>query len=222
VAEDGRPVALNVLVPSDTVANLGQHRSEGGFADIERITSEVIAIQFDEVERAEEYVVIIAPIANVVEGCDLRGSSFRMTTPTHRCPTGNYEAYPAGRASKGSRSPRPSKVPNIVHVILTYPAEKWDFGRGVVEKHESCDEGSANYRGHPKRNSRTDAGRGGFDVPDRTAPLAERKLTSFFQWPRKTDDAVRRDWQGNCELEQGFRSSAGRSVASCVCTGPAN
>jgi hypothetical protein len=70
VAEDGRPVALNVLVPSDTVANLGQHRSEGGFADIERITSEVVAVQFDEVERVEEYVVIIAPIANVVEGRD--------------------------------------------------------------------------------------------------------------------------------------------------------
>jgi hypothetical protein len=45
VAEDGRPVALNVLVPSDTVADLGQHRSEGGFADIEWITSEVVAVQ---------------------------------------------------------------------------------------------------------------------------------------------------------------------------------
>ena len=51
MAEDHRPVALNVLVPSDTVADLGQHRSEGGFADIERITSEVVAVQFDEVER---------------------------------------------------------------------------------------------------------------------------------------------------------------------------
>ena len=49
---------------------LGRHRSEGGFADIERITSEVVAVQFDEVERVEEYVAIIAPIANVVEGCD--------------------------------------------------------------------------------------------------------------------------------------------------------
>ena len=43
MAEDGCPVPLNVFVPSDTVANLGQHRSEGGFADIERITSEVVA-----------------------------------------------------------------------------------------------------------------------------------------------------------------------------------
>jgi len=72
----GRPIALsptdlsNALVPSDTVANLGQQRSEGGFADIERITSEVVAVQFDQVERVEEYVAIIAPIANVVEGCD--------------------------------------------------------------------------------------------------------------------------------------------------------
>ena len=54
MAEDGRPVALNVLVPSDTVANLGQHRSEGGFADTERITSEIVAVQFDQVEGVEE------------------------------------------------------------------------------------------------------------------------------------------------------------------------
>jgi hypothetical protein len=69
-AKTVRAVALHVLVPSDTVANLGQHRSEGGFADIEWITSEVVAVQFDEVERVEEYVAIIAPIANVIEGCD--------------------------------------------------------------------------------------------------------------------------------------------------------
>jgi hypothetical protein len=50
--------------------NLGQHRSEGGFADIERIASEVVAVQFDEVERVEEYVANIAPIADVVEACD--------------------------------------------------------------------------------------------------------------------------------------------------------
>jgi hypothetical protein len=59
-----------VFVPSDTVANLGQHRSEGGFADIERITSEVVAVQFDEIERVKEYVAMIVPIANAVEGCD--------------------------------------------------------------------------------------------------------------------------------------------------------
>ena len=55
-------------------------------------------------------------------------------------------------------------------------------------KHESCDEGSANYRRHPKRNPRGSA-RGDFDVPDRTGPLAEfdRKFTSFFQQPRQAD-----------------------------------
>jgi len=65
--------------------------------------------------------------------------------------------------------------------------------REVIEKHESCDEGSANYRGHPKRNSRTHAGKGGFELPDRTAPLAksERKLTSFSQPPGQTDGAFR-------------------------------
>ena len=70
MAEDGRAVALNMLIPSDTVADLGQHRSESGFADIERITSDVVAVQFDVVERVEEYVANIAPIADVVEACD--------------------------------------------------------------------------------------------------------------------------------------------------------
>ena len=62
MAEDGRPVALNVPVPSDTVANPGQHRSEGGFADIERIAAQVVAVELDQVEGVEEYVAIIAPI----------------------------------------------------------------------------------------------------------------------------------------------------------------
>ena len=70
MGEDDRAVAFDMLIEPDAVANLGQHRSEGGFGDIEWITSEVVAVQFDEVERVEEYVGIIAPIANAVEGCD--------------------------------------------------------------------------------------------------------------------------------------------------------
>src|SRR5262249_20515932 len=54
----------------DAVANLGELGSEGGLAEIERITSEVVAVQFDQVEGVEEYVAVIAPIANAVAGCD--------------------------------------------------------------------------------------------------------------------------------------------------------
>jgi hypothetical protein len=68
MAEDGRSVALNVLVPSDTVANLGQHRPEGGFADIEWITSEVVAVQFDQVEGVQERAVIMAASLSVLVG----------------------------------------------------------------------------------------------------------------------------------------------------------
>jgi hypothetical protein len=59
--------------------------------------------------------------------------------------------------------------------------------------HESCDEDSANHHGHPKRNARTDSRRGCFKVPDRTGPLAkgERKLASFFHWPRQAGRAFR-------------------------------
>jgi hypothetical protein len=67
VAEDGRPVALNVLVPLDTVANLGQHRSEGGFANLKRITPQVVAVQFDQVEGIQKHAIVSAVVTDEIE-----------------------------------------------------------------------------------------------------------------------------------------------------------
>src|SRR5215831_14045845 len=50
MGEDGRAVALGMLVEPDAGAGLGHDRCERGLADLKRIAPQVIAVQFDEVE----------------------------------------------------------------------------------------------------------------------------------------------------------------------------
>jgi hypothetical protein len=50
MGEDGRAVAFDMLVEPDTGASLGHDRCERGLADLKRITSQVVAIQLDQVE----------------------------------------------------------------------------------------------------------------------------------------------------------------------------
>src|SRR5262249_25504957 len=62
---------LRPLLPqSSSGAGLGHDRCERGFAYLKRIAPQVVAVQFDQVEGVEEYVAVIAPITNAVEGCD--------------------------------------------------------------------------------------------------------------------------------------------------------
>ena len=51
MGEDGRAVALDMLVEPETGTGLGQDRCERGLADLQRITAQVVAVQLDEVER---------------------------------------------------------------------------------------------------------------------------------------------------------------------------
>src|SRR5205823_3274047 len=60
-----------------------------------------------------------------------------------------------------------------------FPHQGWNVMRASnlwrgegCGKHESCNEDSANYCGHPKRNSQRSR-RGAFDVHDRTGRLAK-------------------------------------------------
>jgi hypothetical protein len=64
MGEDGRAVALDMLVEPDAGAGLGHDRCERGLADLKRIAPEVVAVQFDEVEGVEEREVIMAAVAN--------------------------------------------------------------------------------------------------------------------------------------------------------------
>src|SRR5262249_25130193 len=52
---------------SRVTASFGQHASERGLADLKRITAQVVAVQFDEVEGAEEYVLVSAVVADEIE-----------------------------------------------------------------------------------------------------------------------------------------------------------
>ena len=51
MGEDGRAIALDMLIEPDAVSSLGQNnRCERGLADLERVTAQVVAIQLDQVE----------------------------------------------------------------------------------------------------------------------------------------------------------------------------
>jgi hypothetical protein len=59
MSEDGRAVALDMLIEPDAVSGLGQDRCERGFADLERVTPHVVAVPFDEIEGKQEHVPIM-------------------------------------------------------------------------------------------------------------------------------------------------------------------
>ena len=50
MGKDGRAIALDMLIEPDAGASLGQHARKRGLADLERVTAQVVAVQFDEVE----------------------------------------------------------------------------------------------------------------------------------------------------------------------------
>src|SRR5262249_21725164 len=67
MGEDGRAVALDMLVEPDAGAGLGDDRCERGLADLKRIAPQVVAVQFDEVEGVEEYALVSALVTDEIE-----------------------------------------------------------------------------------------------------------------------------------------------------------
>ena len=55
MSEDGRAVALHVLVEAQDKASFGQHTSKRGLADLKRVAPQVVAVQLDQVEGAEDF-----------------------------------------------------------------------------------------------------------------------------------------------------------------------
>jgi hypothetical protein len=70
MGEDRRAIAFDMLVEPNAGAGLGRDRCERGLADLKRITPQVVAIQFNEVEGVEERVAIMTSIADTVERRD--------------------------------------------------------------------------------------------------------------------------------------------------------
>jgi hypothetical protein len=67
MGEDGRAVALNILIEQDAGLSLGQDRCERGLADLKQITPQVIAVQLDQVEGVQEHVGVVLPVADALE-----------------------------------------------------------------------------------------------------------------------------------------------------------
>jgi len=65
--EDGRAVPLDMLVEAQAKASFGQHASKRGLADLKRITPQVVAIQFDEVEGVQECARVSALVTDEIE-----------------------------------------------------------------------------------------------------------------------------------------------------------
>jgi hypothetical protein len=60
VGEDRRAVALDMLVEPDARSSLRHDRCERGFADLQRIAPQVVAVLFDQVEGVKEYALVSA------------------------------------------------------------------------------------------------------------------------------------------------------------------
>src|SRR5262249_49556488 len=67
VGEEGRAVALDMLVEPDAGLGLGHDRCERGLADLKRIAPQGVAVQLDEVEGVEEYTLVSAVVADEIE-----------------------------------------------------------------------------------------------------------------------------------------------------------
>src|SRR5262245_34548955 len=67
MGEDGRAVALDMVVEPDAAAGLGHDRCERSLADLKRIAPQVVAVQLDQVEGVQERTVIMAAVANEIE-----------------------------------------------------------------------------------------------------------------------------------------------------------
>ena len=100
MGEDGRAVAFDMLVEPDARAGLGHDRCERGLADLKWITPQVVAVQLNEVEGVEEYVLVSAVVTDEIERGNavvIAGDSFTIDDAGARALSG-----PVSRRSTGS------------------------------------------------------------------------------------------------------------------------
>src|SRR5262249_59012248 len=67
MGEDGRAITFDMLVEAQAKASFGQHTSKRGLAHFQRITPQVVPVQFNEVEGVEEYALVSAVVADEIE-----------------------------------------------------------------------------------------------------------------------------------------------------------
>src|SRR5215471_16403830 len=66
--EDGRAVALGMLIEPNAGAGLGHDRCKRGLADLKRITPQIVAVLLNQVEGIEEYALVSAVVTDEIEG----------------------------------------------------------------------------------------------------------------------------------------------------------
>src|SRR5262249_37459387 len=79
MGEDGRAIALDMLIEPDAGAGLGHDRRERCRADLKRIEPQVVAVQFNEFEGVQEYALVSALVTDETE----RGNA--IVTGTRNC-----------------------------------------------------------------------------------------------------------------------------------------
>ena len=68
MAEDARAVAGEMPVKGNVVANVAQELAEPRLAELNRVQAQVLAIELDEIECAQQCIMMIAkPIAQGIE-----------------------------------------------------------------------------------------------------------------------------------------------------------
>ena len=81
VLEDGRAVAVEMLVEGDTVAGVAEQIGEHGLAALDRLPAKVLAVEFDQIEGAEHGGMVVMPIAERSK-IERPSSSTTMASPS--------------------------------------------------------------------------------------------------------------------------------------------
>ena len=91
MGKDGRTVAFDMLVEPDAGARLGQDGCERGLTDLERVTAQIVAVHFDEVEGVEEDAFVSALVTDEMErghAVVIAGNSFAIDDAGARAQAG--------------------------------------------------------------------------------------------------------------------------------------
>jgi hypothetical protein len=70
VAKYGLAVVFHMLVESNAWPSLSHNHLKPDLAVLQRIRSEILAIQFDQVEGVQKYIFVMVTVANAVERSD--------------------------------------------------------------------------------------------------------------------------------------------------------
>src|SRR5262249_10248282 len=114
MGEDGRAVALDVLVEAQAKASFGQHTSKRGLADLKRIAPQVVAVQLNEVEGVQKHANVSAAVTDEIE----RGNAIVIASDSFTVDNAGVRAQ-AGQCLDGKRRVR--SLPRRLYSLTCAP-----------------------------------------------------------------------------------------------------